>query len=319
MGHDFNRSLQLILMPTEQCNFRCTYCFEDFALGRMKPDVVAGIKRLLERRAPELDRLAIAWFGGEPLLAADVVEEVQQWVRHLARRYAPLRLRGSMTTNGYLLRPTLFSRLVELGVRHYQIAFDGLRETHDRKRVRIGGQGSFDRIWSNLEAARESAGSYEITVRLQIDRESLGSVGAFTRLFERSFGDDSRFRLAKAPLVDCQRSGDGSFLRDAELASVLEESRAALDRPGPYVCYAARPDSLLVRSNGELGKCTVALSSPENRVGRINPDGTVEMDPAKMQLWMRGLWSRDERELACPKAGYADSGGALVRCAERAG
>jgi len=36
--------LQLILLPTEQCNFRCTYCYEDFAIGRMSDAVVAGVK-----------------------------------------------------------------------------------------------------------------------------------------------------------------------------------------------------------------------------------------------------------------------------------
>jgi len=29
------KSLELILYPTEQCNFRCTYCYEDFLIGRM--------------------------------------------------------------------------------------------------------------------------------------------------------------------------------------------------------------------------------------------------------------------------------------------
>ena len=31
--------LHLILLPTEACNFRCTYCYEDFRLGRMEPVV----------------------------------------------------------------------------------------------------------------------------------------------------------------------------------------------------------------------------------------------------------------------------------------
>ena len=28
------RRLHLILLPTEQCNFRCKYCYEDFQHGR---------------------------------------------------------------------------------------------------------------------------------------------------------------------------------------------------------------------------------------------------------------------------------------------
>ena len=35
--------LHLILMPTEACNFRCTYCYEDFKLKRMAPAVLRGV------------------------------------------------------------------------------------------------------------------------------------------------------------------------------------------------------------------------------------------------------------------------------------
>ena len=60
--------LQLILLPTEQCNFRCTYCYEDFAIGRMTPEVVSGVKNLIDRRADGLSHLQLSWFGGEPTL-----------------------------------------------------------------------------------------------------------------------------------------------------------------------------------------------------------------------------------------------------------
>ncbi len=35
-----NHHLGLILMPTEQCNFRCTYCYEDFAIGKMSKSTI---------------------------------------------------------------------------------------------------------------------------------------------------------------------------------------------------------------------------------------------------------------------------------------
>ena len=41
-----SRRLQLILMPTEQCNFRCTYCYESFSNGRMSQEVQDGVAAL---------------------------------------------------------------------------------------------------------------------------------------------------------------------------------------------------------------------------------------------------------------------------------
>src|SRR2546426_838955 len=75
-----NDHLHLILFPTEQCNFRCTYCYEDFAIGRMTAATVASIKRLIDRRLRGLRSLVVSWFGGEPLLARAVVEEISQHI-----------------------------------------------------------------------------------------------------------------------------------------------------------------------------------------------------------------------------------------------
>ena len=36
-----DRYLHLILFPTEQCNFRCTYCYEDFEAKQMDPVIAA--------------------------------------------------------------------------------------------------------------------------------------------------------------------------------------------------------------------------------------------------------------------------------------
>ncbi|HVR98040.1 MAG TPA: radical SAM protein, partial [Thermoanaerobaculia bacterium] len=84
------RALELIILPTEKCNFRCTYCYEDFAVGRMKPVIVESVKELIRRRAGDLDTLCLSWFGGEPLLARDIVLDVSTFAAELARGYPGL-------------------------------------------------------------------------------------------------------------------------------------------------------------------------------------------------------------------------------------
>ena len=74
--HYRNDVLDLILLASEDCNFRCTYCYEDFKRGTMLPSVREGIKRFVEKRAPQLQNLTIGWFGGEPLYGFQAMEDL---------------------------------------------------------------------------------------------------------------------------------------------------------------------------------------------------------------------------------------------------
>src|SRR4051794_12669234 len=71
-------SYELILYPTEQCNFRCSYCYEDFEIGRMSDDVIAGVKALISKISGRVKSLHLSWFGGEPLLAKGVIQEISE-------------------------------------------------------------------------------------------------------------------------------------------------------------------------------------------------------------------------------------------------
>lgn len=311
--------LNLILMPTERCNFRCTYCYEDFARGRMGPAVVRGIKNLLARRAPELDVLSLAWFGGEPLLAADIVEDIQSHALSLALQHPRMSFLGSMTTNAFLLDRKRWARLLDLGVRWYQVSLDGPRDLHDRKRVTAAGHGTFDRIWRNLLAARDLDGEFEIVVRVHVDRENLEAIPGLLERCREAFGNDPRFRIFVRPLSRLGGPGDGKLgvlapEQEGKIMMRIRRDAGALGlrqyRPeaeGGQACYAAAANSFVVRADGTLGKCTVALSHPENQVGRLHEDGRMDLDVTKMKRWMRGLWSGDAQELGCPKRGYADA------------
>jgi uncharacterized protein len=76
---------------------------------------------------------------------------------------------------------------------------------------------------------------------------------------------------------------------------------------GDSICYAAHANSFLVRADGRLNKCTVALDLPANQVGRIHEDGTLELDRDRMLGWSLGLKTGDAGTLACPLRGVYTS------------
>src|ERR1043165_6340145 len=101
---------QLIILPTEKCNFRCTYCYEDFAIGKMKEPVQLAIERYLDRRIPGLAELRLDWFGGEPLVAHKIVRRLSSYASRLCSEHG-VALQGAITTNAYLLDFALFEEL----------------------------------------------------------------------------------------------------------------------------------------------------------------------------------------------------------------
>ncbi|MFI1396223.1 radical SAM protein [Streptomyces sp. NPDC020681] len=318
-----DQTLHLILLPTEQCNFRCTYCYEDFAIGRMERETVEALKLLLNRRFADLQRLDIAWFGGEPLLAQAIVEEISAHVMTSVADRPEFQYQGDMTTNGYLLDVPTAEKLAGLGVTIYQISLDGPESVHDTTRVRSNGGASFQRIWQNLLAIRDSRLPVRILLRIHLTPENLPSMPEFLRQVRDTFLGDSRFSVSLKPVERMGGPNDETLevlSKQAraeavgQLEAVVRAGVPASRTPsGPDVCYAARPNSLVIRANGRIAKCTVALSDPSNDIGRLASDGTIHIDDARLTPWLRGWANGDWTAVGCPYVGMPRSASPLLQ------
>lgn len=315
VGYLNPKHLRLTLMPTENCNFRCTYCYEDFEIGRMSEETITAVKNMLLLRLPKLDSLHIAWFGGEPLLAKDIVLELNQFAKTEAEKLG-VHFSSAMTTNAFSLLPELFDQLVKQDIRHYQISLDGDEEQHNLTRKLISGRGSFAKIWANLLEMRNSSEKFTIALRVHVHRENIASVKDLLRRINTEFGADTRFVIS----LKAVWNGGGEGVKSLDLilrpADVIAELTAQLEADGWFTsrtpaatkpkfdpCYAAKPSAFVVRANGTLAKCTVAFSDPRNAVGVLNPDGSMELNRELMKVFMRGFADLNEKALHCPMNG----------------
>ncbi|WP_082113613.1 radical SAM protein [Chromobacterium vaccinii] len=306
--------LELRLMVTEQCNFRCTYCYEDFLYGKMERKVVDGIKRLMRTRCEAgLKVLNLHWFGGEPLLAVDIIEELSCFAFEMQEAYGVKLGGGTISTNGFGLNKRVLSKLVNLGVKEYQITLDGSRNAHDLTRRKISGKGTFDRIVKNLVDAKSLDVDFDIVLRLHIHDGNYDDVkeGLLPFLME-SFLNDKRFSVHPIAIGDFGGAFSESGLALAEKVrsdEVVKAVKMAWNQKederdnSATVCYAATLNSFLIRSNGEIGKCTTALNDVRNRIGFIKEDGSLELDMEKSKLWMHGFSDMNVDKLACPLYG----------------
>lgn len=304
--------LNLILFPTEQCNFRCTYCYEDFEIGRMSPGVVRGVKALLDARIDSLTSLVVSWFGGEPLLAPDIIRSISEHIQ--SRAHDALDYQANITTNGYLLSAERFEELLDCGIGVFQISLDGYGDAHDRTRQRADGAGTFNRIWDNLKAIQRSQRQdFSILLRVHFFPDNRADLEELARALNQQFRNDARFRIYFKDVGKLGGPNDASFstytsaecrATKAQLDRLVQNKDQvySLDAGRPYVCYAAHANSIAIRADGSLAKCTVALNDSRNHLGRITEDGVLKVDTHKWRQWLAGF-SRgrfDWGELACP-------------------
>jgi uncharacterized protein len=165
-------SLGFVLAPTMACNMACKYCYEGNKKGRMSDETIEAIIQFVGKRRDHLRALSIEWYGGEPLLAMDVIERLSEPLIALGSEHR-FKYESSIITNGYLLNKDMVDRLYELKVSSVQITLDGPSRLHNSKRPLKNGRASFEKILDNIVYASEKMG---IGVRVNVDKSFNGEI-----------------------------------------------------------------------------------------------------------------------------------------------
>jgi uncharacterized protein len=286
----------------------------------MSPSVVERVKRFLDKRSAGPQRMYLNWFGGEPLIASDVVLDISRYAKGVCAAKG-IGLVGSVTTNAWNLTPALMDELVSAGLTFYQVTLDGDQESHDRMRVRADGSGTFSVIWNNLLALRRSDLEFSLLLRVHLRPGNFESVRSLLTNACAALPPARGFVIGVRPLDilggptggtfevldenDCARqcrSLKKEFREDVIVygTGTAGEDEAKVDGCGAAVCYACKSNAFLIRSDGRIGKCTVAMDKDFNTVGFLDEDGSVRMNPSRLRKWTDALYTLDPAVLACP-------------------
>ncbi|WP_168801032.1 radical SAM protein [Peteryoungia ipomoeae] len=293
----------LIIMPTEKCNFRCTYCYESFAKGRMRPERVDALAKVIETRIARARSFSLGFFGGEPLLCSDII------LRLCGEAMAQCGRKGiffgaSMSTNAALLTPDLFEQLIRVGLVFFQVTLDGDRELHDRQRVTVKGKGTFDGIVAHLRAMAATSHEFTVALRCNVHVEDSERVLALFDSEELAFvRNDPRFMIdihyiwasdrqtlaetSKEGCLSGLQAGLDKYALNAELSRRGLSTSSYDDVPGILgsACYAGKKNWFIVGADLKLYKCTVVFDNPKNNVGYIDLSGNMVIDQRLNRLW----------------------------------
>lgn len=151
-----NTSIKAICLNiSHDCNLRCEYCFAsegDYNSGRelMSKEVALKAVDYLVANSGGRRNIEIDFFGGEPLMNFDVIEEVVKYGRKIEKE-ANKHFYFTTTTNGTLLNKERIDFINE-NMDNVVISIDGRKEVHDAVRHDFLGRGSYDKI---MPAAKE--------------------------------------------------------------------------------------------------------------------------------------------------------------------
>lgn len=303
--------LGLAISPTENCNFRCTYCYEDFEIGEMSDATYVALKLFVAKRMPLIKSFTLSWFGGEPLLAVDKVVDFTRYCKDMAAQYGVYMPRATIPTNASALTPKNLVALVDSGVGQFMVSLDGQAEAHNQTRKSIDGKPTFDRVYRNLLAARacQTEQPFEILLRLHLHENNVASQFALVEQLAVDFGADSRFNIL--PITLGNFGGESveslALLSHSDSGGIEKDIYRRFGRGGQDtaqkewdVCYAAKWNHIFIRPDGRISKCTSALNRADNDIGRLLENGEIEFDEQKALLWSFGFQTGKKSDLDCP-------------------
>ena len=302
-----NDVLYLTIIPTDDCNFRCRYCYQEGKKSIMSANTVGIIKKYLARNLHRFNGLYVSWFGGEPLIAKDIVVEIMNFAHELCKQQK-IPLYGQMTTNGYNLTPELFEELRTTHVLSYAITIDGNRETHNYQRPHATNPDSYTVILNNLRGIRDrnTHRNFRIGIRINVSPVNLPILDEYVDFMGEEFGNDRRFGIIWEWVKDwggeriCANSDLvlGSY-SDTQYDRYLEyitqkglqlDGGQAFKQRGTDVCIASRKNGFVLNHDGRVYKCSMAFYRPEaadvNCIGFLSPNGSMVIDEYKNSQWV---------------------------------
>jgi len=283
-------AMEVALVATRACNFRCKYCteagrFSDAHMTDETADAAVNyIKNVADAKGTQ--HLTVGFYGGEPLLNLEGIVHAAHALRE-AFRSTRTKLVLFAVTNGYELTPKAFDRLADAGVVSFQVTLDGPKDVHDSRRVLRGGGATWERIVRNMIALVQDERLNALGIRINIDRHSSLSVPhLLDELQEQQIlADTRRVQAYIAPVIPSFHPEDNwnsYVLRGREKGEVfvrLWEEMATrglpvVAFPNVFPCGLHVEWGTLVDPSGDLYACSGFLGMSEYVKGKL-PDGRM--------------------------------------------
>jgi uncharacterized protein len=312
-----------VIIPTFECNYRCTYCFErplqnslDKLGNANNPNnnisitaaqieqIYKSIEQIKLKTGDKTKGGLIVLFGGEPLNADN-----RDSVFAIIRRGMAEGFGFAAISNGHDLEQ--FIPLIEDGgISQVQITVDGPKKIHDKRRICKKGGSSFDKIIDNIHKVLVQK-RLLVQIRVNIDTSNieffdslLDEFSAFGLLNNKSviiyvntvYSKDSKGnvtpRISNSTLLRQLRSRVSKFKNVFVTAAAINSRMnilPSLMKGTPYPLHstfcAANSGNYIFAPDGNIYTCWESVGLPNSRIGSYMTKQGLVFDKESVDKW----------------------------------
>ena len=270
-----------VICPTYECNARCFFCFahddvrKSFKMSFQTADEVLNF---IYSQIRENDEVIFIWFGGEPLMAEDVIDYI---IGNFNAHYeGKVKYSSVFQTNGSLLTDRLLDKAIsDWHAKDFQISIEAYQNEHDkRKSYRNKDVNQYELVFKNVE--RILSRNTHCLLRIHIDNKNIADYPKILDDLE-PYKDCEKLTIYATTLhVPEHTSKFDSYVHFKQFNEFYSIIYKELFNRGFYVdikqiipqrktirCVARSMNSFLIGADGKLYRCEQENHVDENSVG----------------------------------------------------
>ena len=297
-----NDTFSLTLAPTLSCNFDCPYCYESAKHGTMGSAVKDKLLEFVEKNLKNKKYLNISWFGGEPLLAKEIIYDLSCKFIALCEKLG-VEYSAKMVSNFYLADKETINNLKKHKVTQVQVTIDGSEKIHNtRRKLKNSSEPTFNKILDNIGKSKEIG--IPIIIRINADKTNIDSIGELVDILSQRNLKDCYIYLGHTTIFDeccptkfskeCFTNSDFA-VQSIDFAKLLAEKgfknivNVMYPTVVPFHCSAECLNAFIVGPSGELYKCENEIGETEKCVGSIFHDNNSHAELLGTKEAMAGM------------------------------
>lgn len=269
-------NLLLTIVPTLDCNFSCAYCFENNKRNVYMSETTISMLIEFIKRHNFIKSLSICWYGGEPLLAFNIMKKIMIKLQNEIK--LPI-LSHVIVTNGYHLNREVIDFCEAYKVTCMQVTLDGIKERHDSIRINKSNQkASFDKIIDNMDMLLKKIDDFKLHIRVNIEKKNLIDFHNISNYLNQKWPNKKTYIYPGFLRIDdkekkclscdsMQRKDIAEFITN--LAMNKNSKFSYFPKRIKNMCMAIRKNAYIIGPEGEIYKCWNDVGDTQKVIGDI--------------------------------------------------